>query len=180
MIYMVYQRAAFPSFVRKTPRTPFVFLPLEGFWFITQNEFSRWHQPVLESMVHVCSSSQMGRTVLKPSISVSLSKSPCSLSHHFPISKMTVMVSTLTIERWSFCTWKVVFSPSSYILISPLAWRQHSHLSAGSLLLWYLHHRVWLAVFGREGSFGFRRRKMGKGQAPIHWVKDRQHSDFRR
>lgn len=59
-IYMVNQMGCFPVFCEKTPKTPFIFLPLKAFWFITQKEFSRWHQPVQGSRVHMASRGQMG------------------------------------------------------------------------------------------------------------------------
>lgn len=75
MIYMVDQMDCFPVSCEKTLRTSFVFLPLEAHWFITENEFSGWHQPVHESGVPVGSPGRRDSSVPRPNISVSLSRS---------------------------------------------------------------------------------------------------------
>lgn len=84
MIYMVNQMGCFPVFCEKTPRTPFVFLPLEGFDLLprigSQDDISQstGARCLCPSVV------RRDRSILRPNISVSLSKSLLLTKPPFP------------------------------------------------------------------------------------------------
>lgn len=81
--------AVFLSFVWKTDRTPFGFLPLDGVWFMIQNEFSKWHQSFHPWEEYVCLPAVWGHKLLCPS-----ANGFSSIGLYFPISKMAAIEST--------------------------------------------------------------------------------------
>lgn len=142
-----------PVFCEKTPRTPFVFLPLEGCWFITPNEFSRWHQPVHGSEVHVCPRVRWDRRVLTPNICVLEQITSYSPSPRSPVREMAVILSAADVERWSSLARKVVFSTRFHPL-TPSAGREHPIWVQAHSLLWSVLCSVHLEPLEVRGALG--------------------------
>lgn len=166
-IYMVDQMGCFPVFCEKMPRTPFIFLPLKGFWFITQNEFSRWHQPVRGSRCVWPPGVRWDRSVLRPNSSVSLSK---SLLLTKPLFSCEENGSDGTCSKGGEMALFHLKGSGSISVQRASHWVQ-------TLVLWNLPCRVLLPVLGSQEGFEFlwgnrespASSPLGKGQT-VFWA----------
>lgn len=146
--------AVFLSFVWKTARTPFGFLPLDGVWFMIQNEFSTWHQSVHPWEEYLRPSAVWGHTLLCPS-----ANGFSSLGLYFPISRMAVIESTSHARKQS--SYGDFFSSSQL------------HLSDSRA------HLPCPTVSPRQGEFAVSAIKRGLGKRLGPNLEDSQHLNRR-